>query len=53
MDIMVRLTIPNYVYRFYADASKNVADCTPESMMADALLSYGRMLSKDLAKDAA
>ena len=50
MDVFVKLTVPNYIYRFYADAAQNIAECTPESLMADALVSYGRILSKDIAK---
>lgn len=50
MDVLVRLTIPNYIYRFYRDASLYVADSSPEDIMADALSNYAVMLSEDIAR---
>ena len=50
MDVLVRLTVPNYVYRFYRDASQYVAGSSPEEIMADALSNYAVMLSEDVAK---
>ena len=50
MDILIKLTVPNYVYRFYKDASRHVAGSTPEKLMADALSAYAGLLSKDIAR---
>ena len=49
MDMLVRLTVPNDIYRFYRDASLYIADSTPEDVMADALSAYAAMLSPKLA----
>ena len=51
MDKLVKLTVPDYVYRFYADASKHVFDCTAEDLMADALAAYAGLLSEAVAKE--
>ena len=49
MDVMIRLTVPNCIYRFYNDASLHVAGSSPESIMADALCAYAGFLNKDVA----
>ena len=51
MDILVKLTVPDYVYRFYADASDYVFDCTAEDLMADALSAYAGLLSDAVSKE--
>ncbi|MGN0976848.1 MAG: hypothetical protein ACI4PH_02230 [Faecousia sp.] len=51
MDIMVKLTVPNYVYRFYQQASQHVANCTTEEIMADALSAYAGLLSDKVSKE--
>ncbi len=51
MDVLVRLTIPNYIYRFYRDASQCIAESTPEKLMSDALSNYAVMLSEDVARE--
>ena len=51
MDILVRLTVPNYIYRFYRDASLHIAGSTAEDVMADALSAYAVMLSEAVAKE--
>ena len=50
MDVYIRLTIPNHIYRFYHDASQYVADSSPESIMSDALCAYAGLLSEEVAK---
>ena len=49
MDILVRLTVPNYIYRFYSDSAQCIRDASPESVMADALSAYAGMISEDIA----
>ena len=51
MDKLVKLTLPEYVYRFYADASGHVFDCTAEDLMADALSAYAGLLSDAVQKE--
>ena len=51
MDVLVRLTIPNYIYRFYRDASHYIADSNPEKLMSDALCNYAVLLSEDVARE--
>jgi len=51
MDIMIKLTVPNYIYRFYEDASRHVADSSPEAIMSDALCAYAGLLNEDVAKE--
>ena len=51
MNIMVKITVPNYIYRFYQQASRNVADCTAEDIMADALKAYAAIISEEVAKE--
>ena len=51
MDIMIKLTVPNSVYRFYQDASRHIEDSSPEKIMSDALCAYAGLLSKEVAKE--
>lgn len=51
MDVLIKLTVPNFIYRFYKDASRHIADSTPETVMADALSAYAGLLSSDIAKE--
>ena len=51
MDILVKLTVPNFVYRFYKKASQHVAGCTTEDIMADALTAYAGLISEEVAKE--
>ncbi len=51
MDILVRLTVPNVVCKFYSQASAHVAEGTPEKVMADALCAYAGLLSSQVAKE--
>ena len=50
MDVYIRLTVPNYIYRFYRDASVHVADSSTEDIMADALCAYAGLLNEEIAK---
>lgn len=50
MDVMIKLTIPNVIYRFYEEASRHIADASPETVMSDALSAYAGLISKDMAK---
>lgn len=50
MDVLIKLTVPNYIYRFYEDASRHVAGGTAEDVMADALSAYASLLNKDVNK---
>ena len=49
MDILIKLTVPGYIYRFYEDASQHVANKDAESLMTDALCAYAGLLDKDIA----
>lgn len=51
MDVLIKLTVPNYIYRFYRDASQHIAGCSTEKVMADALSAYAGLLSQDIAKE--
>lgn len=50
MDVLVKLSVPNYVYRFYDTASAHVAGYSAEDIMADALTAYAGLLSNDIAR---
>ena len=50
MDVLIKLTVPNYVYRFYEDASRHVAGGSAEEVMSDALTAYAGLLSEDINK---
>lgn len=50
MDVYIKLTVPGYIYRFYQDASRHVAQSCPEDIMADALCAYAGLLNKEIAK---
>ncbi len=50
MKVIVKLTVPNIVYRFYRDASRNIAGSTPENLMSDSLTAYASLLSKSIAE---
>ena len=51
MDVLIKLTVPNYIYRFYRDASRHVAGQSAEQIMADALSAYAGLLSSEVAKE--
>ena len=51
MDKLIKITVPNYVYRFYADASAHILDCTAEDLMADALAAYAGLLSDRVSRE--
>ena len=50
MDVIIKLTVPNAIYRFYQDASCHIADSSPEKIMADALCAYAGLLSREVAE---
>lgn len=50
MDIIVKVSVPNYIYQFYQQASRHIADCTPEEVMSDALSAYAELLSDEISK---
>lgn len=50
MDVIVKITVPQSIYRFYSQASRYVANYTAEEIMADALSAYAGLLSRDIAK---
>ena len=50
MDVIIKLTVPNYIYRFYSDASRHVAGRSTEDIMADALCAYAGLLNEDVAR---
>ena len=50
MDVIIKLTVPNYIYRFYKDASQHVAGSCAEDIMADALCAYAGLLNEEVAK---
>lgn len=51
MDILVKLTVPNYVYQFYHQASAHIEGHDTEALMADALSAYAGLISKDIFKE--
>ena len=50
MDVLVKLTVPNYIYQFYRQASAHIASSCPEEIMSDALCAYASLLSEEVAK---
>ena len=50
MDVLVKLTVPNYIYRFYDNAAEFIAETSAEKLMVDALTAYAGMISKDVAE---
>lgn len=50
MDIPAKITVPDYIYRFYADASRCISGRTAEDVMADALTAYAGLLSREIAR---
>ena len=51
MDVLIKLTVPNYIYRFYKDASQHIAGSSTEELMADALCAYAGLLDKEVARE--
>ena len=51
MNIMVKVTVPQYVYRFYKQAAQHIANSSTEQLMSDALSAYAGLLSKEVAKE--
>lgn len=50
MDVIVKVSVPNYIYRFYQQASMHIAGSTTEDVMADALSAYAGLLSDEISK---
>lgn len=50
MEISARITLPEYIYQFYADASRCIHGRTAEQVMADALTAYAGLLSPEIAR---
>ena len=50
MDILVKLSVPNFIYRFYKQASDHMANCSAEDIMSDALSAYAGLLSEEVSK---
>lgn len=50
MDITVKLTVPNYIYRFYRNAAQYINGASPEAVMSDALSAYAGLLSEEIAR---
>lgn len=44
MDVLVKVTLPGDIYRFYAGASTHIAGSNPEDILSDALTAYARLL---------
>ena len=53
MDVIVKLTVPNYIYRFYRNSAQYISGSSPETVMADALSAYAGLLSEDIARQRA
>lgn len=53
MNVMVKITVSKDIYQFYSGASAQIADCSAEEIMADALEVYAKLLSgeKSLEED--
>ena len=50
MDILVKVSVPNFIYRFYKQASDHIADGTAEDIMSDALCAYAGLINEDVSK---
>ena len=50
MDVIVKLTLPNYIYRFYRNSALHIRDGSAEAVMADALSAYAGLLSPEIAR---
>lgn len=48
MDVLVKVTLPGDIYRFYAGASAYIAGSSPEELLSDALTAYAELLSPRL-----
>lgn len=48
MDVLVKVTLPGDIYRFYARASAHISGSSPEELLSDALTAYARLLSPRL-----
>ena len=53
MDVIVKLTVPNYIYRFYRNSAQHISGSSPERVMADALSAYAGLLSEEVARQRA
>ena len=50
METCTNISVPDFIYRFYAEASQCIQGSTPEDVMADALTAYAGMLSPEIAR---
>jgi len=48
MKITVNITVPDFVYQFYAKVSSDLGDRTTEEAMSDALFIYAGMVSQEI-----
>ena len=51
MDILIKLTVPGSIYRFYNQASAHIANSSTEEVMSDALCAYAKLLSEQVAQE--
>ncbi|MBQ2927953.1 MAG: hypothetical protein IJD98_05195 [Oscillospiraceae bacterium] len=51
MDILIKLTVPGHIYRFYHQASAHIANSSAEEVMSDALCAYASLISEKAAQE--
>lgn len=52
MNIPATVHLPDYIYSFYANASRCILGSTPETVMSDALTAYAGLLCQQIARQA-
>ena len=50
MDIIVKLALPDHIYRFYRNSAQYICGSSAETVMADALAAYAGLLSPEIAR---
>ena len=53
MDVVVQLTVPDYLYQFYIKVAESITNTTPEESMARALYFYSGIVAEEMMKDIA
>jgi len=51
VDVVTKITVPDYVYQFYKKVAENITHTTIEETMSRALFGYAGFLAKEMERE--
>ena len=51
MDVVTKITVPDYVYEFYKKVAENITHTTTEDAMSRALFGYAGFLAEKMEQE--